>query len=122
MKTKEELEKRIKELTVLIEESSNGVKNLVDEQNKLTKQLENVNKPSISESIADLIHERIDYAIERYDFSDANNFSTEFEIGYDNRIELSHIGFDNYTDLVHEVAESVMEVFKIDEHEHTDSE
>ena len=48
MKTKEELEARIKELSILIEESSGNVKKLVDEQNKLTKQLKDINKPKLS--------------------------------------------------------------------------
>lgn len=119
---KKQLEERIKELNVLIEQSSSSVAKLANEQKQLEKQLEDVNKPSISESIADLIHERIDYAVEHYDFSDSENFTTEFEISYENRIELSHIDLDNYADLVREVTEAVMEVFKIDEDEHTDSE
>ena len=119
---KEQLEKRIKELDLLIDESKNGFANFNAEQERLKIQLRDVNKPSISEYIADLIHERIDYAVEHYDFSDSENFTTEFEINYENRIELSHIDLDNYADLVREVTEAVMEVFKIDEDEHTDSE
>ena len=119
---KKQLEERIKELNVLIEQSRKAFAKLDNEQKQLEKQLEDVNKPSISESIADLIHERIDYAVEHYDFSDSENFTTEFEISYDNRIELSHIDLDNYADLVREVTDAVMEVFKIDEDEHTDSE
>ena len=119
---KKQLEERIKELNVLIEQSSNNVAKLADEQKQLEKQLEDINKPSISERIADLIHEKIDYAIEHYDFSDSDNYTTEFEISYDNRIELSHIELDNYAELVREVTEAVMEVFKINQDEHTNSE
>lgn len=119
---KKQLEERIKELNVLIEQSSNNVAKLADEQKQLEKQLEDINKPSISEYVADLINERIDYAIEHYDFSDSDNYTTEFEISYDNRIELSHIELDNYAELVREVTEAVMEVFKINQDEHTNSE
>lgn len=119
---KEQLEKRIKELDLLIDESKNGVVNFNTEQERLKIQLRDINKPTISEEIADLINDKIDYAIEQYDFSDSDNFTTEFEISYENRIELSHIDLDNYANLVREVTEAVMEVFKIDEHEYTDSE
>lgn len=119
---KEQLEKRIKELNLLIDESKNGVAAFNAEQEKLKIQLRDVSKPIISEEIADLINDKIDYAIEQYDFSDSDNFTTEFEISYDNRIELSHIELDNYAELIREVTEAVMEIFKIDEDEHTDSE
>jgi len=120
---KEQLETRIKELTVLIEESSNGVKNLVTEQEKLTRDLADVNKPKISEKIAGLIEERIDYAVEHYDFSDSENYNCDFEIDYDNRIALQSIELDNYAELVREISETVMEAFNvIEDNEHTDSE
>jgi len=119
---KEQLEKRIKELDLLIDESKNGFANFNAEQERLKIQLRDVNKPIISEEIADLINDKIDYAIEQYNFSDDGNYTTEFEISYDNRIELSHIDLDNYADLIREVTDAVMEVFKIDEDEHTDSE
>ena len=46
---KEQLENRIKELGVLIEEASGNVKKLVDEQNTLTNDLEDINKPKLTE-------------------------------------------------------------------------
>jgi len=119
---KEQLEKRIKELDLLIDESKNGVVNFNTEQERLKIQLRDINKPIISEEIADLINDKIDYAIEHYSFCDSDNYITEFEISYDNRIELSSIDLDNYADLVREVTHAVMEVFKIDEDEYTDSE
>ncbi len=73
---KEQLEKRIKELDLLIDESKNGVVNFNTEQERLKIQLRDINKPCISEEIADLINDKIDYAIEQYNFSDSDNFTT----------------------------------------------
>ena len=109
MKTREELERRIKELTVLIEESSSGVKNLVDEQNKLTKQLEDINKPKLSDK--------------DFSFDDCDNYECEFEIDYDNRIQLQSISFDEQHQITSDVADAVSDFFNIiPEDESTDSE
>ena len=46
---RENLETRIKELGVLIEEASGNVKKLVDEQNNLTQELQDLDKPKLTE-------------------------------------------------------------------------
>tara|TARA_R100000458_G_C8203177_1_gene193071 strand:- start:323 stop:694 length:372 start_codon:yes stop_codon:yes gene_type:complete len=122
MKTKEELEKRIKELTVLIEESSNGVKNLVDEQNKLTKQLQDINKPKLSnEDLNELIN-IVERAVDDFNFDDCDNYQCDFEIDYDNRIQLQSISFDEHSQVSQIVAEAVEDFFNIQEDEFTNSE
>jgi mevalonate kinase len=122
MKTKEELETRIKELTVLIEESSGNVKKLVDEQNKLTKELEDFNKPKLSNDDFSKLTNRIEDIIDQYDFDDVDNYECDFEIDYDNRIQLQSISFDNQSDLTSIICEAVDAFFNIQEDESTDSE
>lgn len=122
MKTKEELEKRIKELTVLIEESSSGVKNLVDEQNKLTKQLEDINKPKLSNEDLSKLMDIVERAVDNFNFDDADNYECDFEIDYDNRIQLHSISFDEQHKITSDVAEAIEDFFNIQEDESTDSE
>tara|TARA_R100000808_G_scaffold4717_1_gene14978 strand:+ start:592 stop:960 length:369 start_codon:yes stop_codon:yes gene_type:complete len=122
MKTKEELETRIKELTVLIEESSNGVKNLVNEQNKLTKELEDFNKPKLSNDDFSKLTNRIEDIIDQYDFDDVDNYECDFEIDYDNRIQLQSINFDDRSNLTSIIYEAIDAFFNIQENESTDSE
>ena len=120
---KEQLKNRINELLVLIEKSNSDVKDLVKEQESLEQKLKDINKPKISEKIAGLIEERIDYAVEHYDFSDEENYELSFAIDYDNRISLDNIELNNYAELVREVTETVMEIFNVvEDDEHTDSE
>ena len=65
--TREQLENRVKELTVLIEESSNGVKNLVDEQAAFTKRLDDLNKPKLSHAQMDEINHIVESACEGFE-------------------------------------------------------
>jgi hypothetical protein len=52
-------------------------------------------------------------AIRNFDFSDIANYEYDFEINYDNRIELSNLEF-NYTDDLEEViCDYVESVFKV---------
>lgn len=123
MRTKEELEKRIKELTVLIEESSSSVKNLVDEQAKLTKQLEDFNKPKISNDDLNKLTDIVERAVENFSFDDCDNYECDFEIDYDNRIQLQSISFNNQYRITEYVADAVEDFFNIiPENEHTNPE
>jgi hypothetical protein len=122
MKTVEELERRIKELTVLIEESSNGVKNLVDEQNKLTKDLEDINKPKLSDDDLNKLIDIVERAVDNFSFDDCDNYECDFEIDYDNRIQLQSISLNDTHEICRSVSEAVEDFFNIQEDESTDSE
>ena len=122
MKTKEELEARIKELSILIEESSGNVKKLVDEQNKLTKQLADINKPKLSNANFAELMDIVERAVDNFDFSDCDNYECDFEIDYDNRIQLQSISFDEQHQVTQMVVEAVEDFFNIIEDESTDSE
>jgi|21_taG_2_1085346.scaffolds.fasta_scaffold92360_2 hypothetical protein len=121
--TKEELEKRVKELSVLIEESSGNVKKLVDEQNKLTKQLEDINKPKLSNDDLNKLMDIVERAVDNFSFDDTDNYECDFEIDYDNRIQLQSISFDEQYKITSDVSEAIEDFFNIiPEDESTDSE
>tara|TARA_R100000951_G_scaffold91144_1_gene79461 strand:- start:354 stop:722 length:369 start_codon:yes stop_codon:yes gene_type:complete len=122
MKTKEELETRIKELTVLIEESSSGVQKLVEEQTKLTKKLEDINKPKLSNDDLSKLMDIVERAVDNFSFDDCDNYECDFEIDYDNRIQLQSISFDEQYKITSDVSEAIEDFFNIQEDESTDSE
>ena len=123
MKTKEELETRIKELTVLIEESSGNVKKLLDEHAQLEKKLKDINKPKLSNDNLNELMDIVERAIDNFDFSDADNYECDFEIDYDNRVQLQCINFDEQHQITSNVREAVEDFFDIiPEDESTDSE
>ena len=86
--TKEQLENRVKELTVLIEEASGNVKNLVDEQAAFTKRLDDLNKPKLSHAQMDEINHIVESACECFGF-DTSLCEIELQLDYDNRVSVN---------------------------------
>ena len=99
------------------------VKGLQDKVNQLnvdltTKQqeLQDVNKPVLSNNTYAQLEGLISDTIESYDF-EINEFDYEFNIGYENRIELSDLTFNDHYNLAEKVMKAIDNHFKIDENE-----
>ena len=114
---REQLENRIKELTVLIEESSNGVKNLVDEQAAFTKRLDDLNKPKLSHSQMDEIQHAVESACETFDL-DVSDCELELELDYDNRVSVNHLDWSRcQEELTQRIMDRLENVFAVTEEE-----
>ena len=110
---KEQLENRIKELGVLIEEASGNVQKLVDEQNKLTTDLEDFNKPKLTKEQWEQVDSVITRACEAFEL-DVERCEYEMEMDYDNRVQLNHfdLGYQ-MTDLADHITDRMNEVFGV---------
>tara|TARA_Y100000389_G_C17404616_1_gene487339 strand:- start:61 stop:438 length:378 start_codon:yes stop_codon:yes gene_type:complete len=114
---KEQLENRIKELTVLIEEASGNVKNLVDEQAAFTKRLDDLNKPKLSHAQMDEVQHIVESACEVFEL-DVNDCEYELEIDYDNRIQINHFDWSRcQEELTQHIMDRLEEVFAVAEEE-----
>ena len=108
---REQLETRIKELGVLIEEASGNVKKLVDEQNTLTQDLEDLNKPKLTETQWNEISDIIIRACEAFD-PNLNDAEVELELDYNNCVTVNSIELGyQMTDLGDHIVERLTEVF-----------
>ena len=108
---KEQLENRIKELGVLIEEASGNVKKLVDEQNTLTKDLEDLNKPKLTDAQWNDIQRIVEVACESFD-PDLGECDYEIELNYDNKIEVTNVDLGyQLNDLGEHIMDRLTEVF-----------
>ena len=80
---------------------------------KQTKQeLEDYNKPELTPMMMDNIYEAVEGAVERYDFSDTDNFDIEYGIEYDGRVHCESHEMNNSTDLIEAISEKVCNLFK----------
>ena len=112
---KEQLENRVKELTVLIEEASGNVKNLVDEQAAFTKRLDDLNKPKLSPAQMDEIQHVVESACEVFDL-DIDECDYNLEIDYDNRVQVNDIDWSRCQEnLTQHIMDRLEEVFAVDE-------
>ena len=83
------------------------------------KDLEEVNKPEITAEQLDIINDAITSALEDYNF-DCGMFDYEFEINYDNKLELSNLSFTDNYDIVEAIMLSIEKQFKIKDDEKTE--
>ena len=106
LKTKiEGLEKAIKEHKDFTSTYESNLK-------EVQKQLEDYNKPELTPSMMDEIHNAIESVLNDWNWSDVDNYQDyEFEIDYDGRLACSNISFDTY-DLHDQLVQRVCNLFK----------
>ena len=75
------------------------------------QELKDIDKPELTPSQMDNIYKAVETAVTDFDFSDNNNYNTEFEIDYDNKIVLSTLELCNHQDLVEMIVEKVSKLF-----------
>ena len=99
------------------------VKGLQDKINSLNvelkdkqQELEDANKPVISSTTLDIINDAVNAALEDYRF-DCGMFEYEFNLNYDNKLELSDLTFTDAYELVEAVVTKIEKQFKIIEDE-----
>jgi len=80
------------------------------------KELEDANKPVISSTTMDIINDTINKAVEDYEF-DCGMFEYEFNLSYDNKLELSDLTFTDAYELVEAIVTKVENQFKIEKDE-----
>ena len=77
------------------------------------KELEDVNKPEITSVQMDAINDAVNTVLETYEF-DCGMFEYEFNLGYDNKLELSDLTFNDHYNLAEAVMKSIDNHFKIE--------
>ena len=108
---RENLETRIKELGVLIEEASGNVKKLVDEQNTLTQDLEDINKPKLTDDQWNQIQSIVERSCEGFE-PELGDCEYEIELDYDNRVTVNNIDLGyQLNDLGEHIMDRLTEVF-----------
>ena len=112
--TKEMLEATVKGLQDKIGQLNTDLKSKQQE-------LEDVNKPVISSTTMDIINDTVNQVLENYNF-ECDHFEYEFNLAYDNKLELSDLTFTDTYDLVEAIVTKVEKQFKIEKDESTDSE
>ena len=109
--TKQELELKLETLQKLLDEQNASANAYRDQIQDLQKQLKDINKPKLTPLQFDELHGAIEEAVGQFDFDDADNYSFDFHIDYDNRIAIESLTFDNADEIVREVYDQILELF-----------
>ena len=109
--TKEQLETNLAALRMLQQETNDKLTDHKAQISLLEKQLADLNKPKLTPLQFDELREAINEGIGNWDFDDQDNYSIDFGIDYDNRVNCESFSFDNADDLSHEIYEYVARLF-----------
>ena len=110
--TKEQLETNLAALKLLQSETNDKLESFKQQVKDTEKKLEDINKPVITPAYADKIFEKVEKAVDGFDFSDSDNYDKEFGIDYDGRVTLEHFDFTNAQELVELVTDQVLSLFQ----------
>ena len=107
----EELEKAVLMLEEQVETNKTMSENYQVELDIAKKALADFNKPELTLSQMDNIYEAVESGVDRFDFSDTDNFEIEYGINYDGKVNCDSHEFRNSDDLVQMIVDKVSELF-----------
>ena len=100
----------------LLEATVKGLQEKIQQLNVDLKskqqELEDVNKPVISNDTMDIVNDAVNAALEDYQF-DCGMFEYEFNINYDNKLELSELTFTDSYDISEAIIMNITKQFKL---------
>ena len=111
--TKEELERRVRELTASIETFTNDADLLKKDLAAANQRLAVVNRPKITQDQMTEIQDAINEIVSNIDFTDCNNYDVDFEIDYDSRLAISSIEFNNTHEIVDDISSEIECLFNV---------
>jgi len=76
------------------------------------QELEDANKPVISSNTMNIINDTVNKVLEDYEF-ECGMFEYDFELTYDNKIELNNLSFTDTYELVEDVVTKIEKQFKV---------
>ena len=106
-----DLETKIEGLKKAIAEHEDFTGTYKSQLETTKQQLADINKPELTPMQMDAIYEAVETGVGEFDFSDQDNFDTEFELDYDNKVTLSNLDLNNSQDLVEAIVEELTKLF-----------
>ena len=105
----------------LIEATVKGLQDKISSLNMELKdkqqELEDANKPVISSTVMNVVNDAINYAVENYNFDNADSYELDFSLDYDSRIQAESINLTDTYELVEAIVTNVEKQFKIEQDE-----
>ena len=118
--TKEELQRKVKELTAAITTFNNDAEMLQKDLASAEQRLSVIDRPKVTKKFLDDLSHAVEDAIGNIDFTDCNAYDYEFNLDYDNRISLENIEFNHAHDIGDEIYSRLEDLFNIIEDENED--
>ena len=115
--TKDELELKVKELTAALTQFETDKAAIAGQLDKAKDDLKNAEKPIINKALVEELRNAVNEAVRNFNFEESDAYDIDFELNYDNCVEVSNIEFNYIDDLEEQICEYVEDLFKIEEDE-----
>jgi uncharacterized protein (DUF342 family) len=119
---KEELNQEIEKLKASLEAHESQVKDLNHDLKIANQRLADADKHKLPESYFGKIEDAILTAIESFEFDNVDSYNAEFQMDYDNKVELSHVEFDGKDELAEDIQRNIEELFGVADESDDDNE
>ena len=106
---------KIAELEATLKASESAQTQLTNDLIAAKKQLEDINKPVITRQTVSDMRDAIQYILENFDFNNTEDYDYDFNINYDNRIDLENIEFNNADKIAEQISIEIENLFNIEE-------
>ena len=111
--TKEELQRKVDELTQSLESFTKNTEMLKQDLIVAKNALKVADRPRITQDQMTEIQDAIYTVVNNVDFTDCNNYDMDFEIDYDNRITVSNIEFNNSHEIADDISSEIECLFNV---------
>jgi len=111
MMNKIDLETKIEGLKKAIAEHKDFAGTYESQLAQTEQELKDIDKPELTPSQLDDVYGAIESGIDRFDWSDTNNFEIEYGIDYDGKVNCESHDFRNSNDLVEMIVKEVCKLF-----------
>ena len=112
---KEELKQEITKLEQYIESHAEQVKDLEHDLRTTKRRLADADKHKLPSNYFTKIEDAISSTIENFDFNNTDSYNAEFEMDYDNTVNLSNVEFEAGDELAEEICRNVEDLFGVTE-------
>jgi len=89
------------------------INNLNDDLRSKQRELADVSKPEMTGEMFDNIQELVEEGVGYFDFSDSDNYSIEYELDYDGRVNASSLELNDTHYLVESIMNKIDSNYKI---------
>jgi len=103
---------KIEGLEKAIAEHKGSATTYENELKTVKQELKDYNKPELTGSQLDDVYAAIEGATESFDFSDSDNYSIEYGIDYDGRVNCENLELNSHCELNEKIAKAVCDLFK----------
>ncbi len=111
--TKIELQEKVDNLETTLNSVELNAKVLKDDLIEAKIKLANVSKVKLYPSQIDEIREAVHQAVQQMSFDNVDSYNYDFEIDYDNQLQLSNIEFEGEADLEEMICDYVEDCFNV---------